>query len=293
METRHCGTQRQTGLYVVSLIVLLAFIIIVITVICLEKFDQPTGQPVYPTSQPTGQPVYPTTSYKNEFPKYVKWNKEDVKKLQTALGVKADGRLGPETGNAIRAYQYRNGLKVDGSAGPETRKSLGLTGLKTSSNFRYVADLESIANGATSDYLIYISDYSKKIAVYHRESAGYWKCLYYANCSTGKDASPTPLGDDVIQRRVVSFKNEKKYWCYAVFFSGNYGIHSTSCTSSDPAVGQFEDADSQIGKKLSSLGCIVVEPNLAKFIYNNCPDGTHVVRDDRKLNNYNPFSINS
>ena len=69
METRHCGTQRQTGLYVVSLIVILAFIIIVITVICLQKFDQPTGQP-----------VYPTTTYKNEFPKYVKWNKEDVKK---------------------------------------------------------------------------------------------------------------------------------------------------------------------------------------------------------------------
>lgn len=275
-------TKRQTRIYVVLLIVLVVFVVILIAAICLQKFGQPIGQI-----------VCPTTDYKDEFPKYVKWNTEDVKKLQTALGVKANGQLGPETGNAIHDYQYRNGLKVDGVAGPDTRKSLGLTGLQSSSNFRYVADLESIAQKSTSDYLIYVSVYSRKIAVYHRESKGYWKCLYYIDCGIGKDSSQTLLGDDTIQNRVVSFQNEKKYWCYAVFYSEEYGIHSTSCTSFDPDAGQFENIDSQIGKKTSPLGCIVVEPNLAKFIYKNCPNDTHVVRDDRKLKDYDPFSINS
>ncbi|MBQ1540317.1 murein L,D-transpeptidase [Candidatus Saccharibacteria bacterium] len=285
METRHCSrhcsAKRQPNLWVILLIVFGILVVITIAAICLQKLNQPTD----PTT-------HPTTNYKNEFPKYVKWDKEDVKKLQTALGIKADGRLGPETGNAIRAYQYQHGLKVDGAAGPETRQSLGITNLKSSNAFRYVADLESIARNSTSDYLVYISDYSKMIAVYHRESEGYWKCLYYAACSTGKDDSPTLLGDDVIQHRVISFQNEKKYWCYAVFYSGEYGIHSTSCTSFDPKSGRFEDIDSQIGKKISPLGCILVEPSLAKFIYENCPNGTHVVRDDRKLKNYDPFSIN-
>jgi hypothetical protein len=44
----------------------------------------------------------------------------NVRYLQTALGIKADGQFGPITDRAVRAFQAANGLKVDGIVGPIT-----------------------------------------------------------------------------------------------------------------------------------------------------------------------------
>jgi peptidoglycan hydrolase-like protein with peptidoglycan-binding domain len=46
--------------------------------------------------------------------------------LQQALGVSADGVIGPVTRRAIRTYQRNHGLAVDGVAGPATLASLGI-----------------------------------------------------------------------------------------------------------------------------------------------------------------------
>ncbi len=48
--------------------------------------------------------------------------------LQRALGVSADGVIGPVTRRAIRNYQRNHGLAVDGIAGPATLSSLGIAG---------------------------------------------------------------------------------------------------------------------------------------------------------------------
>lgn len=45
---------------------------------------------------------------------------ETVKKLQTALGIAADGAYGPGTAKAVEAFQAKNGLEADGLAGPVT-----------------------------------------------------------------------------------------------------------------------------------------------------------------------------
>jgi peptidoglycan hydrolase-like protein with peptidoglycan-binding domain len=45
---------------------------------------------------------------------------ETVKKLQTELGITADGRYGPGTANAVKEFQKKNGLTADGIAGPTT-----------------------------------------------------------------------------------------------------------------------------------------------------------------------------
>jgi len=50
----------------------------------------------------------------------------DVAALQQALGVPADGVMGPQTRAAIKRFQRRHGLAVDGVAGPQTRAALGL-----------------------------------------------------------------------------------------------------------------------------------------------------------------------
>lgn len=47
-----------------------------------------------------------------------------VRVLQQALGVSADGRFGPLTEQAVAAFQGREGLLVDGVCGPLTRRAL-------------------------------------------------------------------------------------------------------------------------------------------------------------------------
>jgi peptidoglycan hydrolase-like protein with peptidoglycan-binding domain len=51
---------------------------------------------------------------------------EPVKRLQTKLGIAADGQFGPGTEEALKAYQAKNGLAVDGIAGPDTFAHMGL-----------------------------------------------------------------------------------------------------------------------------------------------------------------------
>ena len=49
---------------------------------------------------------------------------DTVKKLQTALGLDADGKFGPATEKAVKEFQSSNGLDADGLAGPETLAKL-------------------------------------------------------------------------------------------------------------------------------------------------------------------------
>jgi Putative peptidoglycan binding domain len=50
----------------------------------------------------------------------------DVRRLQRAIGVSADGVFGSQTERALRRWQRAHGLVADGIAGPATRAALGL-----------------------------------------------------------------------------------------------------------------------------------------------------------------------
>jgi hypothetical protein len=66
-----------------------------------------TGGTTAATSQPTAKKV-------------------TTKQIQKALGIKADGVMGPKTKKAIKRFQKAHGLKADGVAGPATLQALGL-----------------------------------------------------------------------------------------------------------------------------------------------------------------------
>jgi peptidoglycan hydrolase-like protein with peptidoglycan-binding domain len=51
----------------------------------------------------------------------------DIAAVQSALGIPADGIVGPQTRRAIRRFQRANGLVVDGVVGPQTLAALGLS----------------------------------------------------------------------------------------------------------------------------------------------------------------------
>lgn len=52
---------------------------------------------------------------------------EVVKKIQTAVGIKADGIFGPKTEEAVKKYQKAHGLVADGIVGDKTLKVMGIT----------------------------------------------------------------------------------------------------------------------------------------------------------------------
>jgi peptidoglycan hydrolase-like protein with peptidoglycan-binding domain len=56
----------------------------------------------------------------------VKSRGPDVRQLQRAIGVSADGVFGTQTERALRRWQRSHGLVADGIAGPSTRAALGL-----------------------------------------------------------------------------------------------------------------------------------------------------------------------
>jgi hypothetical protein len=70
----------------------------------------------------------------------------DIAAVQSALGIPADGIVGPQTRRAIRRFQRANGLVVDGVVGPQTLAALGLSaGAATAASSDNAAMLEQIA----------------------------------------------------------------------------------------------------------------------------------------------------
>jgi hypothetical protein len=81
-----------------------------------------------------------------------------VRKLQSALGITADGVFGAQTECAVKGFQKRNGLTVDGVVGPRTRDALGLdpfahgsvvhksSGVKLPAALKRIAECESGSN---------------------------------------------------------------------------------------------------------------------------------------------------
>lgn len=51
---------------------------------------------------------------------------QTIAAAQTALGVTADGIVGPRTRAAVKRFQRKNGLSADGVIGPATLKALGV-----------------------------------------------------------------------------------------------------------------------------------------------------------------------
>ncbi len=64
---------------------------------------------------------------------------DTITAVQRALGVGADGIVGPKTRGAVKRFQRKNGLMVDGVIGPQTLAALGLASKTAAAAVRAVA----------------------------------------------------------------------------------------------------------------------------------------------------------
>ena len=66
-------------------------------------------------------------------------NGDTITAVQRAVGVTADGIVGPQTRGAVKDFQRRNGLMVDGVIGPQTLAALGLATKSVAASVRAAA----------------------------------------------------------------------------------------------------------------------------------------------------------
>ena len=155
---------------------------------------------------------------------------ENVKVLQTALGVKADGVFGPKTEEAVKVFQKSKGLYVDGLVGNATQKALGIA----------IKD-DSVENLSCEIILAPITRHLTK----HSRNVKYIVVHFTAGSSStpgramstrnhfqtsDRNASADFCVDD--ETIVQVNPNILKYYCWAVGDgNGKYGITNTNSIS--------------------------------------------------------------
>lgn len=127
-----------------------------------------------------------------------------------------------------------------------------------------------------SDYYIIVYTKNNTVRVLGKdEYGGYTKPVYNFLCSTAKSPKITPEGLYAINKRYdwrAMFGDV--YAQYAVRFYGNYLFHSVPYLEESPDTLEMEEYE-KLGTP-ASLGCVRLCVRDAKWIYDNCRNGTQV-----------------
>ena len=122
---------------------------------------------------------------------------------------------------------------------------------------------------SNTDWLIMVDTSLNRIGVF-RGSKGNWSWSRFWMCSTGKPLTPTVLGEYRVTGKGYCFGHG--YTCYYYTqFCGDYLIHSVLYYQDT-----FNVMDGRLGMNLS-MGCVRLDINNAKWIYDNVPYNTKVV----------------
>ena len=125
---------------------------------------------------------------------------------------------------------------------------------------------------SSTRYLILVDRASCKVGIFLGK-AGAWNKQYYWSCSPGKPSTPTVSGTFTVQGKGYYFDSGRARCFYYTQFKGNYLFHSVLyAQTSRPS----KIIDGRLGMQLSH-GCVRLDVNNAKWIYDNIPRGTKVV----------------
>lgn len=158
----------------------------------------------------------------------------------------------------------------------ETRLHDGTTASKTIAYTvqMYPADLSAMmlyANNysSTTPYIIMVNRAACKVGIF-RGWRGNWTPVYYWDCSPGKASTPTVSGVFRVGSRGYYFDSYGSRCFWWTQFYGNYLFHSVLYYPNGSLM------DGRVGVALSH-GCVRLQINNAKWIYDNIPSGTTVV----------------
>ena len=234
-----------------------------------EKYGLHT--PLAPTAAPEDEPfTYTRTlSYGD--------SGEPVSRLQARLlelgfyNARVSGGYYKITRNAVRDFQSHNGLSVDGVAGRQTQELLFSAAALPAS----AKPLPSPTPVPTK-YTLMVDVANQIVRAYTYDQNGQYTVLVREMiCSTGTDRYATPLGTTIMPKKRARWGYFPTWGSHAQYLtridSAN-AFHSVLYTEADErtlSVKSFED----LGKK-ASHGCVRLLVSDAKWIYDNCAEGT-------------------
>lgn len=135
---------------------------------------------------------------------------------------------------------------------------------------------ESINFNSELPYLIKVNTATNFVVVYGRNYEDAYDIPYKAFiCSTGKEGCETPQGTfEIYQRYDWCRMVDSSYSQYAIRFNGSIMFHSVPYYTL--AKNNLETEEYNKLGTSASLGCVRLTVEDAKWIYDNCPDGTIV-----------------
>ena len=131
--------------------------------------------------------------------------------------------------------------------------------------------IQSRANlyNSSTPYLILVNRSTHKVGVFQGWQ-GNWNCIQYWDCSDGAPGTPTVEGRFTVGIRGYYFDSGASRCYWYTQFKGNYLFHSVLYNKNGTL------RDGRLGMPLSH-GCVRLDINNAKWIYDTIPAGTTVV----------------
>ena len=136
---------------------------------------------------------------------------------------------------------------------------------------RIVNDMQIRANmySSSTPYLILVNRSTHRVGIF-RGWQGNWQSIQYWSCSDGAPSTPTVEGVFTVGIRGYYFDSGAARCYWYTQFKGNYLFHSVLYNKNGTL------RDGRLGMALSH-GCVRLDINNAKWIYDNIPSGTTVV----------------
>ena len=173
-----------------------------------------------------------------------------------------DGKIGKKTEDAIREFQTNNRLEPTGVADEETQRAL------------YSAD----AIAKNTKYKLVVSIADQRVYVYGLNSFGEYELDDTFICSTGLGNSTPPGIYTTTTEPLNRWQYFQKFECWAQYsfrITGNIWFHSVLYSARDTSTLRYGSV-SALGHK-ASHGCVRLRVEDAKWIFDNCDEGTIVV----------------